>query len=169
MSVAPEAEATTCNNDTSSASKTGASQIFDLIKNHPEDFESNSHPRSNNTDLIDGTDHVSSNSAKDIDLMKVTLNQQGSEPAAKKHKKDSPRHARRQTESTEELLESKEAKVYNVLAAEFDHDFDELMQMLDTLNPLDDLDDLRDWSWDIDEFIEGLCTSSPRSLADDFL
>ena len=97
MSVAPEAEATTCNNDTSSASKTGASQIFDLIKNHPEDSESNSHPRSNNTDLIDGTDHVSSNSAKDIDLMKVTLNQQGSEPAAKKHKKDSPRHARRQT------------------------------------------------------------------------
>jgi hypothetical protein len=47
--------------------------------------------------------------------------------------------------SPEEVLESEEAKIYNILMVELNRNFDEFMQTLNDIDPFDDSDDLGDW------------------------
>ena len=67
-----------------------------------------------------------------------------------------------------EILESEEAMVYNIPAAELSHNFDMFKKTLNEINPSDDSNDLGDWSWDVDESMEALCVPPPQTLADVF-
>ena len=47
--------------------------------------------------------------------------------------------------SQEEVLESEEAKIYNILTTELNRNFNEFMQTLNDIDPFDDSDNLGDW------------------------
>ena len=153
--TAPKAKATMHNKNSSNIANTDDSQVFYRSKNHSVDLASTTHPRIGNSDLIDGKDSVLSNNPKDVNLGKTTPNRQGSEPATKQkihtcigsvlpdinqiENSFGDRY-----KSLEEVLES-EAKVYNIRAAEFNHDFDEFLQTLDDIDPFNDSDNLGDY------------------------
>jgi hypothetical protein len=60
-----------------------------------------------------------------------------------------------------EILESKEARVYNIPTAELNHNFNEFIKTLGEIDPFDDSDDISDWSWVVDESMEVLCVPPP--------
>jgi hypothetical protein len=84
--AAPKVQTMVCNNNTSNMAETGESQISDLRKNHLDDHESIPHPRLDNIDLTKGTDNILLNNAKDINPIKVILNEQGSSPLKNRKK-----------------------------------------------------------------------------------
>ena len=140
------------------------SQVFNLNENHSDDRNTTGlHPRVDNTDLIDGKNNVQN--------VKTTSNKQDSEPAADQKTHDihcSSVSSSDYEKSPVEILESEEAMVYNIPAAELSHNFDMFKKTLNEINPSDDSNDLGDWSWDVDESMEALCVPPPQTLADVF-
>ena len=147
-----------------------------LIGKYIQELKSIPLPRIDNIDLINGVDRVSHSIAECIELAKSALQHHKTDDIHQKSEELSPRLDRpgdifsgfnRVDSSLADCIKLAEATLHPQKESPESVFGREFYNFMDGLDHLDPIDDLKQWSDNINEFMEGLCTPLSPYLVDD--